>query len=106
MPPLTIANVLLSSAGLALTVVSAPAVAQTASSHQELAAANFRLADADANGVLNAAEFVAFINLNAAQSIGQANRVKNAGAYDRAFARIDRDGDGFVTSDELTRVGN
>lgn len=106
MPPLTTANMLLSIAGLALTIVSAPAVAQTASSAQEMAAANFRLADVDANGVLNSEEFVAFINLNAAQNIGQASRVKNAGAYDRAFARLDRDGNGLVAPEELANSGN
>lgn len=105
-PPLTIAYMLPSIAGLALTIVSAPVVAQTASSDQEMAAANFRLADVDANGVLNTEEFVAFINLNAAQDIGQASRVKNAGAYDRAFARLDQNGDGLVTPDELPNAGN
>ena len=106
MPPLTMANVLLSGAGLALTIASAPAISQTAPSPQDMAAANFRMADVDADGRLNAAEFTAFINLNAAQDIGQASRVKNAGAYDRAFARLDRNGDGLVTPDELQNAGN
>ena len=106
MPPFAITKMFHSIAGLALIVVCAPAVAQTGSSPQDMAAANFRMADADADGVLNAEEFVAFINLNAAQNIGRASRVKNASAYDRAFARLDQDGDGFATPDELANSGN
>ena len=86
--------------------MSAPAVAQTGSSPQDLAAANFRMADSNADGVLNAEEFVAFINLNAALNIGQASRVRNAGAYDRAFSRLDKDGDGFVSPNELANSEN
>lgn len=92
-------------AGLALLIGPAIAAAQAGSSPREMAAANFRMADADADGVLNSAEFVTFINLNAAQNIGQASRIKNAGAYDRAFARLDRDGDGFVAPDEMANAG-
>lgn len=106
MPPLTIANVLLSSAALALTILPAPAFAQTALSAEEMAAANFRMADADTNGVLNETEFVTFIDLNAAQNIGQASRVKTAGVYGRAFARLDQNGDGFVSPDEVANAAN
>lgn len=105
-PPLTNAVLPLSSAGLALIILSAPAFSQTTSTPREMAAANFQLVDVDANGALNAEEFASFINLNAAQNIRQANRVKKFGAYDRAFARIDRNGDGFVTPEELANFGN
>lgn len=103
---LKIAKILPSAAALALIMVSVPTVAQTASSPQDSAAANFRMADADADGFLSFDEFGVFINLNAAQNIGQANRVKSAGAYERAFARLDQDRDGLVSPDELANAGN
>lgn len=106
MPTLTMTKVFFSIAGFGLTIVTAPVAAQTASTPEEMAAANFRLADVDGNGGLSSDEFVAFINLNAAQNIGQASRIKNAGAYDRAFARLDQNGDGLVTPDELPNAGN
>lgn len=90
---------------LALLAVGLPAAAQTAATPHEMAAANFRLADADTNDVLSAAEFAAFIDLNAAQNIGRAGRVKAAGAYGQAFARVDRNGDGSVSRDELAQSG-
>ena len=92
-------------AGLVLMAAALPAAAQTASTPQEMAAANFRLADADANNGLSAAEFAAFIDLNAAQNIGRAGRVKAAGAYGQAFARLDLNGDGSVSPDELAQAG-
>ncbi|MBU2358756.1 MAG: hypothetical protein KKB02_07505 [Alphaproteobacteria bacterium] len=93
-------------AGLVFMAAGLPAAAaQTATTPQEMAAANFRLADADANNGLSAAEFAAFIDLNAAQNIGRAGRVKAAGAYGQAFARLDRNGDGLVSPDELAQAG-
>ena len=92
-------------AGIIFMAAGLPTAAQTASTPQEMAAANFRLADADANNGLSAAEFAAFIDLNAAQNIGRAGRVKAAGAYDQAFARLDRNGEGSVSPDELAQAG-
>lgn len=101
MPPLTTKRMFQSILALSLIVVCAQAAAQTGASAQDMAAANFRLADSNGDGVLSADEFVSFINLNAAQNIGQAKRVKSAGAYNRAFASVDKNGDGVVTPDEL-----
>lgn len=106
MTPLTIRRMFQPIAALALILVFAPAAAQTGSSPQDLAAANFRMADSNGDGVLNADEFVTFINLNAAQNIGRASRVKNAGAYDRAFSRMDQDGNGSVTPAEVANSQN
>lgn len=92
-------------AGIIFMAAGLPAAAQTTSTPQEMAAANFRLADADANNGLSAAEFAAFIDLNAAQNIGRAGRVKAVGSYDQAFARLDRNGDGSVTPEELAQAG-
>ncbi len=105
-PAITITKIYSLVAGLALIAVSAPAVAQTGSSSQDMAAANFRMADSNADGALSAEEFVVFINLNAAQNIGQANRVKSAGAYGRAFSSIDKNQDGRVTPDEVASSAN
>lgn len=101
MPPLSTKRTFQSFLALSLIVVSAQAAAQTGSSAQDMAAANFRMADSNGDGVLNADEFVSFINLNAAQNIGQAKRVRSAGAYNRAFASVDKDEDGVVTPNEL-----
>jgi hypothetical protein len=62
-----------------------------------LAQANFKTADANANGQLTPAEFRAFIDLNAAAKIGRAPKIKANNAYDRAFAAVDKNADANVT---------
>jgi Ca2+-binding EF-hand superfamily protein len=73
------------------------AVAGSASLGQE----NFRQADADEDGQLVYAEFATFIDLNAADGLGNAARVKSRGLHARAFERVDANGDGVVTPEEL-----
>ncbi|MEM8956448.1 MAG: RNA polymerase subunit sigma-70 [Pseudomonadota bacterium] len=77
-----------------------PAVAQ----NSERAAENFRQADADGDGHLVYAEFASFIDLNAEDGIGNAQRVSTRGLHARAFERIDANGDGIVSPAELQAV--
>jgi Ca2+-binding EF-hand superfamily protein len=73
------------------------AVADSASLGQE----NFRQADADNDGQLVYAEFATFIDLNAADGLGNAARVSSRGLHARAFERVDANGDGIVKPEEL-----
>ena len=73
------------------------AVADSTSLGQE----NFRQADVDGDGQLVYAEFATFIDLNAADGLGNAARVSSRGMHARAFERVDADGDGIVTPQEL-----
>ncbi len=75
-----------------------------AAQNNELAAENYRQADADRDGVLVYAEFASFIDLNAADNIGNAARVSSRGLHARAFERIDANADGVVTPQELKAV--
>ena len=77
------------------------APAQAVAQSPNLAAQNFRQADANNDGVLVQAEFAAFIDLNAAQGLGNAARVKSRGLHAKAFRRVDGNGDGRVTPSEL-----
>ena len=67
-------------------------------------AANFASANASGSGALSAPEFKAFIDLNAAASIGKAAKIKSYGAYDRAFKGVDANKDGAVTWDEYVKA--
>lgn len=75
-------------------------VADGASLGQE----NFRQADANKDGQLVYAEFATFIDLNAADGLGNAARVSSRGLHARAFERVDANGDGIVTPEELTAM--
>lgn len=74
-----------------------PAAAQDA----ELGAENYRQADANGDGVLVYAEFATFIDLNAADGLGNAARVSSRGMHARAFDRVDANSDGIVSPQEL-----
>ena len=77
-----------------------PAAAQEA----ELGAENYRQADANGDGVLVYTEFAAFVDLNAADGLGNAARVSSRGMHARAFRRVDANGDGIVTPQELQAI--
>jgi Ca2+-binding EF-hand superfamily protein len=77
-----------------------PAASQTA----EIGAENYRQADANGDGVLAYAEFATFIDLNAADGLGNAARVSSRGLHARAFERVDANGDGVVSPQELQAV--
>lgn len=77
-----------------------PAAAQDA----ELGAENYRQADANRDGVLVYAEFATFIDLNATDGLGNAARVSSRGLHAWAFKRIDANGDGVVSPQELQAI--
>ena len=68
---------------------------------QKAVAENFTEADANADGKLDKTEFKKMIDLNAADNIGNASKVKSYNMYDRAFGRLDANKDGYVTPDEM-----
>ncbi|MEM6973227.1 MAG: hypothetical protein AAF577_10530 [Pseudomonadota bacterium] len=62
---------------------------------------NFMQADADADGALTLSEFTTLIDLNAQSGIGRAALIKRMGRYGTAFGRLDGDGNGIVTTEEM-----
>ena len=83
-------------AGFVLAIPSL-AVAQD----RELAAENFQEADANGDRNLTYEEFVTFIDLNAADDLGNASMVSSRNMYQRAFNRMDANGDGLISVEEL-----
>jgi len=65
------------------------------------AQANFFAADVDKNEQLSLSEFMTFINLNAEHNLGQAASIRQFRMYKRAFKRVDANGDGMVTKQEI-----
>ena len=98
-----IRRTLMLSAVLAVAVMG-PADAQLAPEALKIAEANFKQANASANGALTAQEFKAFIDLNAAASIGKAAKIKSYNAYDKAFTGVDADKNGTITWDEYVKA--
>lgn len=85
----------------AATFGSSSALAQSGSD-RDAARENFKQADANKDGQLSRTEFEVFINANAEDGLGRAGMIRRIGAYDRAFARIDADKNGFVTPSEMS----
>ncbi|MEO1315817.1 MAG: hypothetical protein AAFW01_04375 [Pseudomonadota bacterium] len=75
------------------------ATAQSANRDQVIE--NFMQADANTDGALTLSEFTTLIDLNAQSGIGRAAMIKRLGRYGTAFGRLDGDGDGVVTAEEL-----
>ena len=67
---------------------------------------NFTEADANGDGALNNDEFVNFINANADDSFGRASQIRSFGAYNRAFSRVDSDGNGQLTWTEFASAAS
>ena len=85
----------------ALAALSSAAARAQSPAVKELAVENFLQADANQDGALNRNEFESLINLNADDNIGRAAMVRRLGRYDAAFSRLDANGDGFVTPEEM-----
>lgn len=66
--------------------------------------ANFLEADANDDGSLFKSEFETLMKLNASDNLGRAAIVVRTGAYDRAFDRLDKNGDGAVTKEEIQEL--
>lgn len=95
---------ILAATALSALMASNAALAQNSDAERAAARLNFQQSDANDDGELNAAEFRAFINANADDDIGRAGMVRRFGAYDRAFSRVDGDGNGSITPAELAEA--
>lgn len=62
---------------------------------------SFRAADTDGNELLTLVEFRTFIRLMANAGAPMSQRIVNFAAYRVAFARVDVDGNGVATPEEL-----
>ncbi len=78
--------------------------AQPSEEQMALAQENFKGADADESGTLNRQEFETFIRANAEDKIGRADRIVRMGLFDRAFSRLDENGDGVIALDEFKKA--
>ena len=70
----------------------------------QLGQENYIQADVNKDGVLDYEEFVTFIDLNADDDIGRAKMISSGGLYERGFKRVDANGDGHVTPEELQAI--
>lgn len=86
---------------LSIAVVTLTSPMATGAQNVDAATKNFLGADANDDGLLVYAEFATFIDLNAADGIGNAARVSSLGLYARAFKRVDANDDGKITPQEL-----
>jgi len=73
----------------------------TAQDNRSLVGENFEQADTDNDDKLSPSEFRVLIDENAKDEIGRAAFIKQRKAYDRVFARLDANDDGFVSFSEL-----
>lgn len=89
-------------AAVAATAIGTTGPALASDAQKELIAENFMEADVDADGALTLSEFTALIDLNAADNIGRARIVQRMGRQETAFGRLDADGDGLVTPEEIS----
>ena len=65
---------------------------------------NFFEADSNDDGMLYLSEFEMLMKLNAEDNLGRAAIVVRTGAYKRVFERLDANGDGAVSSEELQEL--
>jgi hypothetical protein len=61
----------------------------------------FHASDADGNGALSYREFTTLVGIMASRGRRIAVYVQRTGLYGVAFGRVDRNGDGYATPDEL-----
>ena len=81
--------------------VSLFAVPLTAQDNRSLVGENFNQADTNNDDKLSPSEFRILIDENAIDEIGRATFIKQRKAYDRVFARLDANDDGFISFSEL-----
>lgn len=79
-------------AAIIIVTVAAPAIAQQDA---------YLAADRNGDGKLDQGEFKTFIDGMAAAGKPMAAKIKSAGRYGMAFARIDKSKDGMISPDEL-----
>ena len=83
---------------VALLVANATtALADTA----EIAAQTFQAADTNADQRLSYTEFAVFVDLGAAAGLGRLPQISARGLHQRAFDRLDQNGDQLITPEEM-----
>lgn len=83
--------------GLSAALTVTPATAQFEVQSEQ----SFRAADLDGNELLTLSEFRTFIQLMADAGAPMSQRIVNLAAYRVAFRRVDTNGDGLATPNEL-----
>lgn len=67
---------------------------------------NFLQADTNNDGLLYQSEFELLMRLNADDNLGRASIVVRTGAYAQAFNRLDTNGDGAVSREEIQALAD
>lgn len=97
---------LLAVAVLAATPFSAAHAQSRSGAEKQALIENFLQADTNNDGALYRSEFETLMKLNAQDNLGRASMVVRAGAYGKAFDRLDKNGDGAVTKEEIQALAN
>lgn len=84
----------------AVPVSAAHAQSISGAERQEMIA-NFLQADTNNDGMLYLSEFELLMKLNAEDNLGRAAIIVRTGAYGKAFDRLDKNGDGAATREEI-----
>lgn len=87
----------------ALPVASVHAQGMSGAERQAMIA-NFLQADTNNDGMLYRSEFELLMRLNADDNLGRASMVVRTGAYGQVFDRLDRNGDGAVSREEIQEL--
>lgn len=95
MPRLTAARL------MALTFCAFGPATQAAAQFEEQSVQFFLASDVDGNEYLTLDEFRTFIRYMASAGAPMSQRVERLAAYRVAFSRVDTDGDGFASPEEL-----
>lgn len=66
--------------------------------------ANVTEADGNDDGAISRKEFETLIKLNAGDGLGRATQVQKSGRYGLVFNRLDSNGDGFLTQQEMQQM--
>ena len=89
------------------TAVGAAADAQSMSgAERQKMLENMIQADSNNDGVINRTEFEALMQLNAADDLGASALVVRTGGYERAFGRLDSNGDGLLSKQEAQEIAD
>ena len=102
MKPIT--NTLLAVAVLAAVPVSAAHAQEMSGAERQEMIANFLQADTNNDGMLYRSEFELLMRFNAEDNLGRASMVVRTGAYGQVFKRLDKNGDGAVSREEIQEL--
>jgi Ca2+-binding EF-hand superfamily protein len=91
-------------AALATTLAGEARAQSMTPAERQLMIENMLQADSNNDGAINRSEFEALMQLNANDNLGASGMVVRTGAYDRAFGRLDANGDGLLTREEAQEL--